>query len=82
VRNEHSRSLVNDLETWLREQRRKLSSKSDTAQAINYSLQRWPALTRFLNDGRLCMSNNAAERTLRCRPLKIRFVEPNCEGLE
>ena len=66
VRNEHSRPLVNDLETWLREQRRKLSSKSDTAKAINYSLQRWPALTRFLNDGRLCMSNNAAERTLRC----------------
>ncbi len=51
VRNEHSRPLVNDLETWLREQRRKLSSKSDTAKAINYSLQRWPALTRFLNDG-------------------------------
>ena len=66
VRNEHSRPLVNDLETWLRQQRGNLSSKSDTAKAINYSLQRWPALTRFLNDGRLCMSNNAAERTLRC----------------
>ena len=51
---------------WLREQRRKLSSKSDTAQAIDYSLKRLPALTRFLDDGRLCMSNNAAERRLRC----------------
>ena len=54
------------LETWLRERRAKLSSKSDTAKAINYSLNRWIALPRFLDDGRLCMSNNAAERSLRC----------------
>ena len=66
VRHARSRPLVAALEAWLREQRRKLSSKSKTAQAIDYSLKRWPALTRFLNDGRLCMSNNAAERTLRC----------------
>ena len=37
----------------------------DTAKAIEYSLKRWPALTRFLGDGRLCISNNAAERALR-----------------
>jgi transposase len=66
VRHERSRPLIVELEAWLREQRRELSSKSDTAKAINYSLQRWPALIRFLDDGRLCMSNNAAERTLRC----------------
>ncbi len=36
-----------------------------TGKAIDYSLKRWTALTRFLNDGRLCMSNNAAERALR-----------------
>jgi len=66
VRHERSRPLIVELEVWLREQRRELSSKSDTAKAINYSLQRWPALIRFLDDGRLCMSNNAAERTLRC----------------
>jgi transposase len=65
VRNEHSRPLVVELETWLRGQRVKLSSKNDTAKAIDYSLKRWPALTRFLDDGRLCMSNNAAERALR-----------------
>ena len=65
VRNEHSRPLVVELETWLREQRVKLSSKNDTAKAIDYSLKRWRALTRFLDDGRLCMSNNAAERALR-----------------
>ena len=65
VRNEHSRPLVVELETWLRGQRVKLSSKNDTAKAIDYSLKRWRALTRFLDDGRLCMSNNAAERALR-----------------
>ena len=66
VRHERSRPLIADLEAWLRNQRGKLSSKADTAKAIDYSLKRWPALTRFLDDGRLCMSNNAAERILRC----------------
>jgi transposase len=66
VRAERSRPLIAELEIWLREQRAKLSSKNETAKAIDYSRKRWPALTRFLDDGRLCMSNNAAERTLRC----------------
>jgi transposase len=66
VRNERSRPLVGALEAWLRERRAKLSGKSETAKAIDYSLKRWPAFTRFLNDGRLCMSNNAAERAVRC----------------
>ena len=65
VRDERSRPLVAELETWLRQQRTKLSAKNETAKAIDYSLKRWPALTRFLDDGRLCMSNNAAERALR-----------------
>jgi transposase len=64
--NERSRPLVAALETWLREQRRNLSARNDVAKAIHYSLNRWVALTRFLDDGRLCMSNNAAERALRC----------------
>jgi transposase len=66
VRQEHSRPLVVALEAWLREQRKKLSAHSETAKAIAYSLNRWTGLTRFLDDGRLCMSNNAAERGLRC----------------
>jgi len=65
ARNERSRPLVDALRTWLRERRTKLSGKSDTGKAIDYSLKRWAALTRFLDDGRLCMSNNAAERELR-----------------
>ena len=50
---------------WLREQRAKLSGQSKIGQAIAYSLTRWVALTRFLDDGRICMSNNAAEREVR-----------------
>ena len=65
VRNERSRPLVIALETWLREQRARVSKNSETGKAIDYSLKRWAALTRFLDDGRLCMSNNAAERELR-----------------
>lgn len=65
VRNERSRSLVIQLESWLREQRARVSRNSETGKAIDYSLKRWSVLTRFLDDGRLCMSNNAAERELR-----------------
>jgi transposase len=65
ARHERSRQLVIALEAWLREQRVKVSGQSETGKAIAYSLTRWAALTRFLEDGRLCMSNNAAERELR-----------------
>ena len=54
-----------ELEAWLREQRANLSRNNDTAKAVNYCLSRWDAFTCFLDDGRLCMSNNAAERELR-----------------
>jgi hypothetical protein len=65
VRQELSTPLVADLEQWLREQRPKLSRGNDLAKAMDYMLKRWPAFTRFLDDGRICLSNNAAERALR-----------------
>jgi transposase len=65
VRTERSRSLVIALETWLCEQRAKVSKNSETGKAIDYSLKRWVALTCFLDDGRICMTNNATERELR-----------------
>ena len=65
IRDERSRLLVISLGSWLREQRARVSKNSDTGKAIDYSLKLWVALTRFLDDGRLCMSNNAAERELR-----------------
>ena len=65
VRQERSAPLVAELESFMRGAYAKLSPKSDPAKAIAYSLNRWTALTRFLDDGRLCMSNNAAEREIR-----------------
>ena len=43
----------------------RLSRHAETAKAIDYMLTRWPAFTRFLDDGRICLTNNAAERALR-----------------
>jgi transposase len=65
VRQELSAPLVADLERWLREERPKLSRHAETAKAIDYMLKRWSSFTRFLDDGRICLSNNAAERALR-----------------
>jgi transposase len=57
--------LVTGLECWMRAERPKLSRHSDVAKAMDYMLTRWPAFVRFLDDGRICLSNNAAERALR-----------------
>ncbi|MEJ0050907.1 MAG: IS66 family transposase [Methylovirgula sp.] len=65
VRRELSKPLVDSLETWLSEQRARLSAKNDTTKVINYGLSRWTAFTHFLEDGRVCLSNNAAERAVR-----------------
>jgi transposase len=65
VRQAQSKPLAAALEAWLREQRTRLSPKHDLVKAINYTLNQWTAFTRFLEDGRICLSNNAAERGLR-----------------
>jgi transposase len=65
VRQELSAPLVADLGVWMREQRAKLSRGNDVAKAMDYMLKRWSVFTRFLDDGRICLSNNAAERGLR-----------------
>jgi transposase len=65
VRQERAKPLIIALEAFLREKLALLSAKNDTAKAINYILSRWPEFTRFLDDGRVCLSNNAAERALR-----------------
>jgi hypothetical protein len=65
VRQALSAPLVADLQTYMREQGAKLSRGHDRAKAMNYMLKRWPSFTRFLDDRRVCLSNNAAERALR-----------------
>lgn len=56
--------LVADLEIWMRAERVRLSRHSDVAKAMDYMLKRRAAFTRFLDDGRFCLANNAAERAL------------------
>jgi transposase len=65
VRRERVAPLVSDLEAWMQAQRAKLSRHNDVAKAMNYMLTRWDTFTRFLNNGRICLTNNAAERALR-----------------
>jgi transposase len=64
VRQEKSAPFLDDLESWMRDQRAKLSRGNDLAKAMDYMVKRWPAFTRFLGDGRICLSKNAAERAL------------------
>jgi transposase len=65
VRQELSAPLIADLGAWLHEHRPKLSRGNDLARAMDYILKRWAAFTLFLDDGRVCLTNNAAERALR-----------------
>jgi transposase len=65
VRQALSQPLVDELDARMRAERPKLSRGSDLAKAMDYILKRWTAFTRFLQDGRVCLSNNAAERGLR-----------------
>jgi transposase len=60
-----SKPLVDGLLIYMREQRAKLARAHDLAKAIDYIIKRWDAFTLFLNDGRVCLSNNVAERALR-----------------
>ena len=65
VRQTASRPLLDELERWLRTSLEKLSRKSDTAAAILYALNLWPALTRYCDNGAIEIDNSAAERALR-----------------
>ena len=65
VRKEHIAPLVAELETWMRETRGRLSRHNEVAKAMDYMLRRWDTFARFLGDGRVCLTNNAAERALR-----------------
>ena len=65
VRQERSAPVLRELHAWLRSAHASLSAKSPLAQAIQYSLTRWAALTRYVEDGRIEIDNNAAERAIR-----------------
>jgi transposase len=65
VRQAEARSLLENLEAWLRTTMETLSRKSDTTAAILYALNRWAALRRYGDDGTIEIDNSAAERALR-----------------
>jgi len=65
VRQEQAKPIVAALHAWLTDQLPTLSRKSETAAAIGYTVNQWRALTRYLDDGRIEMDNNVAERALR-----------------
>lgn len=65
VRQARAGPLMSELHQWLKSTLSRVSAKSDLAVAIRYALSRWAALSRFIEDGRLEIDNNAAERSLR-----------------
>ena len=65
IRQSHVAPLVADLEAWMRGARGKMSRHAEVARAMDDMLKRWDTFSRFLGDGRICLSNNAAERALR-----------------
>ena len=65
VRQRTARPKIDELAIWLDAQLQKIPGKSDLARAIRYARSRWHALTRYLDDGRLEISNNAAENQIR-----------------
>lgn len=65
VRQSLAKPLLDDFRQWMENTLRQLSPKSQTAGAIRYALTRWRALTRYVDDGRLEIDNNTAERALR-----------------
>ena len=65
TRQELSAPVLADLKDWMQAERRKLSRHSPVAKAMDYMLRRWELFARFVDDGCICLTNNAAERALR-----------------
>lgn len=69
ARQERSAPILAELRAFLDATLAKISGKSDFAKAIRYATSRWTALSRYVDDGRLEMTNNAAEPAI--RPLTL-----------
>ena len=65
MRQERSAPLVAELEDWMRTERAGLLRHASAAKAMDYMLKRWGSFACFLDDGRICPTNNATERALR-----------------
>jgi hypothetical protein len=69
IRQQHTKPVLDALHQWMTLQRQKLPDSSATAKALDYSLRRWTALTRFVDDGQLSVDNNWIENQI--RPIAI-----------
>jgi transposase len=65
VRQEKSKPRVDAFHAWAERQLTRIPGKSDLARAFRYGLSRWPSFTLFLEDGRVAIDNNPAERGMR-----------------
>jgi transposase len=65
VRRDNSLPLLMRLEAWMRDERSRLSRSASVVKPLDYMLKRWDRFTCFVEDGRVCLTNNAAERALR-----------------
>ena len=74
VRQEKSKPLLDDMHAWLLRECETLSRSAEVLKPINYMLRRWADFARFLDDGRICLTNNAAERAIRPLALGRRYV--------
>ena len=82
IRTERSAPLFAQFRTWLDATLSRVSGKSEMAKAIRYALARWDALTLVLRDGRVCIDNNAAERSMRPMTIEGSFCpyQQGCDG--
>ena len=65
IRQHHTQPMLDALHEWMLLQRQKVPEGSATAKALDYSLRRWVALTRFVDDGQLPIDNNWIENQIR-----------------
>ncbi len=65
IRQEKSSPILNMLHEWMLAQRDQVPEGSATAKALDYSLKRWEALTRYLDDGAVPIDNNWVENQIR-----------------
>ena len=77
VRRERSAPRVAKFEAWMRTERTRLSRHAPVAKAMDYMLKRWEGFTRFLDDGRICLTNNAAERAIRGIATTVSLCTPS-----
>jgi transposase len=77
VRGERSRIIAADLRQYLEARSRQVSAKSKLGEAIRYTLTRWDGLSRFLDDGRIDLDNNAVERSIRPLTKRVPLCTPS-----